>query len=304
MILWTFMCIRKYGCIISGVVEYKERLIRWSGLIGEAVQQLVVLYLLQDVGIVNVVGDGVGDRVVSGLVVVLECVPVGFPHLLLPHLSYVLLFIILLHSFLLLPLLLTQQPQLNRLLLPGFCFFVLHVSVPIHHLHFWVYLCFQSGPHLLQLLLPHVLMLLRCPEEWWAPIVVIDDVLFYFVVLLLLIVPEVPHLLANWIAPLFADLFLLGKQLWVGDVMLEGGASSQFPFELVLIEWLTCLPGDSAGVMINFEQVDSLWLDVLAELLTMVLFLLVVYGVVFANSFHLFNIPHLQDPSITSTSLK
>ena len=99
-------------------------------------QQLVVLYLLQDVGVVNMVGDGVGDRVVSGLVVVLECVSVGFPHLLLLHLSHVLLFTIFLHSLLLLPLLLTQQLQLNRLLLPGLCLLVLHVSVPIHHLHF------------------------------------------------------------------------------------------------------------------------------------------------------------------------
>lgn len=99
-------------------------------------QQLVILHLLEDVGVVNMVGDGVGDRVVSGLVVVLECVPVGFPHLLLLHLPHVLLFAIFLHPLLLLPLLLTQQLQLNRLLFPGFCFLALHVSVPIHHLHF------------------------------------------------------------------------------------------------------------------------------------------------------------------------
>ena len=99
-------------------------------------QQLVVLYLLQDVGIVDMVGDGVGDRVVSGLVVVLECVVVGFPHLLPLHLPHVVLSTIFLHPLLLLPLLLTQQLQLNRLLLPGFCFLVFHVSVPIHHLHF------------------------------------------------------------------------------------------------------------------------------------------------------------------------
>lgn len=57
-------------------------------------------------------------------------------------------------------------------------------------------------------------------------------------------------------------------------------------FQLVLVQGLTCLPGDEAGVLVDFEHVDGLGPDVLAQLLAVVHLLLVGDYVFLDGSFH------------------
>lgn len=149
-----------------------------------------ILDFFEDVGIVNVILDGVGDGVVSAHILIMEG---GFPlpfHLLffdLPdHRLSHLLFVVLLHiGQLSLLLVLAVLQLLERL--------VLLVFVRLLHLPqvlFVLELIFQGLVHELCLVLLSPQMLVMRLEKRLAPIVVLYDVLLFLDVLLLIVINE------------------------------------------------------------------------------------------------------------------